>query len=99
MGLQIGWSGIVSGTVVSSNNGKIQDANKNLTQLSNMWVGLEKVGELGLGVGTMATGVVGWGAACVGGGPLLCAAASMAAPAFIVGGWYVTKASWADLHE
>ena len=77
----------------------IANLNNNLTQISNIWATVEHVGALVLGVGTMASGVLGTAAACVGGGPLLCGAAVMIAPAFIVGGYYTTTSSWKELNK
>jgi len=70
-----------------------------LERLSKTWHGVETVGTLGVGVGTMLTGGLGLGAACLSGNPLLCFAAAEAAPAFIVGGYYVARSAWSELQE
>jgi hypothetical protein len=70
-----------------------------MERMAKAWHGVETVGTVAVGVGTMATGVAGWGAACFSGNPLLCFAASEAAPAFIVGGYYVTKSAVQELRE
>ena len=70
-----------------------------LEKLAYAWHGVETVATVGLGVGTMVTGAAGWGAACVSGNPLLCVGATMAAPAYIVGGYLVTKSSLQELRE
>jgi len=95
--------GSVSSTAPNNNTPQQQPQQKHqcsdIERLSKAWHGVETVGTVAVGVGTMATGVAGWGAACFSGNPLLCFAASEAAPAFIVGGYYVTKSAVQELRE
>jgi hypothetical protein len=70
-----------------------------MEKIGYVWHGVETIGTVGLGAGMSLTGVLGWGAACFSGNPLLCVAVSEAAPAFILGGYYMTKASLKELQE
>lgn len=70
-----------------------------MERMAKAWHGVETIGMVGIGAGTAVTGVVGWGAACFSGNPLLCFAASEAAPAFIAGGYYIAKSSLQDLRK
>jgi len=70
-----------------------------MERMAKAWHGVETVGMVGVGVGTMVTGGAGLVAACATGNPLLCFAAAEAAPAFIVGGYYITKSSLQELQK
>ena len=70
-----------------------------MEQVAKAWHGVETAGSVGVGAGVMLTGAAGWVAACSSGNPLLCVAASEAAPAFIVGGYDVMRASWNELQN